>query len=344
VPAWWRWVGRHRGPVAIVAGLVVVAVVGTVVAVSVAEQGPGDVVQSYLDAIRSGDTQAALEIAGEPGDEENRLRFLSADALADDWTVDAVVERNVREDEADVDVTIKAGETARQGRFHVVKGDDGWTMESPFVKVDLTVGDLDVVELGDVRQPVQRDETTRSVPLLVFPGVYELYPGAKDRITFDPPLLVAAPGESSDATTRVTASYTLTDAGTEAAQKAVDASVDACAAQKVAGPPGCPFDVSEDSAVRRFDEVSDIAWTVVTHPEAHFATRRTGSGIELVVRRPGTVTVTGTGVSEDGARAPFTLTCEFGLDNLGIQVTLDGVEVSNAVGDDYSAALGTECF
>jgi hypothetical protein len=345
VPAWWTWVGRHRKPVILVALVVVVAVAGTLVAVStVGGQSPRDVVQSYLDAIRSGDTQAALEIAGEPAD-DGRLRFLSSDALADDWAVDAVVERHVRENEADVDVTLRAGKTAQQGRFHVVKGDDGWTIESPFVKVDFTVGDLDVVELGDVRQPVERDETTQAVPLLLFPGVYELYPSLKSRITFDQPLLVATPREANDTTVRFTAAYTLTGGGAEAAQKAVNASVDRCAAQPVVSPPGCPFDVAENSTVWGLDEVTDVAWTVQTHPVAFFVQERNTGGISLVVRKPGTVRVTGTGMPEDGgARTPFALTCEFGLDNLTLAVTQDGIEIGNVTGDEYSAPLATECF
>jgi hypothetical protein len=340
VPAWWTWVGRHRKAVGLIAGLVVVAVVVVLVAVpTVSERSPEDVVQSYLDAIRSGDTQAALEIAGEPA-EDDRLRFLSADALADDWTVDAVVERHVFDGEADVDVTLRAGKTTQQGRFRVVKGDGGWRIESPFVKVDLTVGGLDLVELGGVRRPVERDETTQSIPLLLFPGVYELYPSLADRITFDQPLLIATPRETDSETIQFTAGYTLTDAGAEAAQKAVNAGVDACAKQPVLGPPGCPFDVSENSAIWDLEDVTDVAWTVVAHPEAHFA-RTNGGGIDLVVRKPGTVKVTGTGLP-DGV--PFALTCEFGLDNLTFAVTADGVEIGKVTGDDYSAALTTECF
>jgi len=346
VPAWWTWVGRHRKPVSLVALAVVVAVMGTVVAVSVTAQTPKDVVESYLDAIRSGDTQAALEIAGEPdGEDDERLRFLSADALADDWTVDAIAERNVRENEADVDVTIRTGEISQQGRFHMVKGDDGWTMESPFVNVDLAVGGLDIVEIGDVRLPAEQDETTRAVPLLLFPGVYELYPSLENRIRFDEPLIVAAPGGTNAPVQRFTAEYTLTEAATAAAQNAVDASVDTCAAQSTVRPPGCPFDVSETAPIWSFTGVDDVAWTVVTHPEAHFAVTRNGGGLDLVLRKPGTVKVTGTGVPEDGgARTPFTLTCEFGLDNLTIDVPIDGVEIGNTTDDDYSAALATVCF
>ena len=341
IPPWWAWVGRHRKPVALVVVLVV-AVVVAVVVVPGGGPGPKDVVQSYMDAIRSGDTAAALEIAGEPED-DGRVRFLSADALAGDWSVEALAERHVGEDEADVDVTIRSGKTRQQGRFHMLKDENGWRMESPFVKVDLSVADLDVVELGRVRQPAERDET-REIPLLLFPGAYDLYPSLADRIAFDQPRFIATPTEADDLATRLTAGYTLTDAGAEAAQKAVDAAIDRCAAQKVPGPPGCPFDVAENSAVYSLEDVSDVVWTVVSHPVAYFAQAPNGSGIELVVRVPGTVRVTGTGVPEDAARTSFALTCEFGLDNLIPAVTPDGVTIGNKTGDDYSAALSTECY
>lgn len=343
-PPLWSWVARHRKPVLVIAGLLVVALTGTLVAVSVFTPGPKDVVQDYLDAIRAGDTEAALAIAGEP-DDDTRLAFLSADALADDWSVDAIAERHRREDEADVDVTINAGNTSRQGRFHLVNGDDGWTMEAPFVKVDLDAGALDVVELGKARQQAERNDSG-TVQLLLFPGVYELYPGFANRVTFEPSVLIATPRESEDSTLRLTTRRTLTDAGADAAQKAVDARIDDCAKQTVIEPPGCPFSGEEASVVRQQSDVADIAWTVVAHPEAHVVTGRTGD-LELVVRKPGTVRLTGSGVPDEPAGAPrtaFTLTCEFGLDNLTVAVTPDGIVAESFTSDQYAAALATECF
>ena len=136
--------------------------VPVVVAVS-SSSGPTAVVRDYLDAIRAGDTQAALEIAGEPKP-EGRLEFLSADALADDWTVDAIVERHRTDDEVDVDVTISTEHDSEQGRFHLVDDDDGWTIEAPFVAVDLVAGDLDVVELGGVRTRAVGHRAPAGVP------------------------------------------------------------------------------------------------------------------------------------------------------------------------------------
>jgi hypothetical protein len=345
VPPWWGWVGRHRKPVVLVAGLLVVGLVATLVAVAVFTPGPKDVVRDYLDAIRSGDTGAALAIAGEP-DEAGRLEFLSADALADDWSVDAVVERHRRDADADVDVTFSAGKTSQQGRFHLVNGDDGWTIEEPFVRVDLTAGGLDVVELGGVRRSAQRDTATGAVPVLLFPGVYELYPGFAERLAFEPSVLVATPQETKDATLRFTADYTLTDAGTAAAQEAVDARIDECAAKTEIGPAGCPFDAQENRVIRRLDDLADVAWTVVTHPEAHVVARNTGE-LLFVVRKPGTARITGSGVPAEPAGAPrttFALTCEFGLDNLTIDMTADGFTVRGATRDEYRAAVNTRCF
>lgn len=346
-PAWWSWVGRHRKPVGIVVALVVVAVVATVVTVSALTPGPKDVVQSYLDAIRAGDTQAALDIAGEPEDDD-RVRFLSEEALADDWSVTSVVERHRGENEADVDVTITAGDTTGQGRFHLVKGDDdGWTIESPFVRVDLVLGGLDTIELGDVRQPVGGDAQQGStVSLLLFPGVYELFPSLRDRVTFDPGVLVAAPQPSVDSTSQLTATYTLTEEGAAAANGAVAARVEECESMPGLSLDGCPFSAEYDPALYPYSDVVDITWAVTAQPEARFVPSP-GGALRMVVRTPGTVTLSGRGLPyepEGAAPKPFTVTCEFGVDGMAVAITVDGVTMNTVAGRPYAAQETTSCF
>lgn len=347
IPPWWDWVARHRKPVALVAGLAVVALVATLVTIATLTPGPKDVVQDYLDAIHAGDTQAALEIAGEPGDDRTRLRFLSPEALADGWSVDAVVERHRRDNEADVDVTLSAGETSAQGRFHLVDGDDGWTIESPFVRIDLTVPNLEAVELGGMRHPVRQAENQpATAQLLLFPGVYELYPSLADQVTFDPPVLIATPQLSMDYAVQLTADYTLTDDGVDATQEAVEARVRDCATKREISPAGCPFSGEEAPAVREFEDVTDVTWKVVTYPEAQVVRSNVG-GPALVVRKPGTVKLTGSGIpwEPDGAaRTTFAQTCEFGVDNLTVAVTVDDITVNGLTGNRYSAAQATQCF
>ena len=341
VPAWWTWVGKRRNAVLLVAGVLVVALAATIVTVSLVTPGPKDVVRDYLDAIRSGDTDAALAIAGEPED-DGRLRILSSDALAGEWTFDSIVERQRIEDEVDVDVTLRAGDVAQQGRFHLVDGDDGWKMESPFVKVDFISAGLDTVELGGVREPATVDATQNVVSLLVFPGVYEVYPSMADKVVFDPPLFVAAPFESDETTLRVEPSFSLTDAGVADVQRKIDAIVDECATVPDVDPSGCPFSAAEDSTVRGLDEIADVAWTVVQRPVAHVVA--TNGVLAPVVRKPGTVKVTGTGVPYEAPRTSFSLTCEFGVENIAVAMDGDGFAVARVNGDRYRAALSTECF
>lgn len=343
-PAWWSWVARHRKAVALVAGLVVVAVVATVVTVSVAADGPRDVVQSYMDAIHSGDVDAALAIAGKPED-DGRLAFLSADALADDWSVGAVVERHRRDDEADVDVTIVAGENTQQGRFHVVKGDDGWTIEAPFVDVELQVSGVSTVELGDVVRAADAAEPGTTIPLRVFPGVYDLYPSLAEQVTFEPGVLVAAPVPSPDRKLRFAAEYTFTSEGAAFANGAIARRVTECESATTIDPDGCPFSGEDERALFSYRDVTDVSWAVTRMPDARFVPGI--GGPRMVLREPGVVTLSGSGFpyEPDGAEAePFSVTCEFGVDNLAVAVTRSGLAVNGAVGRPYAAAEATHCF
>lgn len=343
-PAWWDWVSRRRKPVALVAGLVVVAVVATIVTVVVTTAGPKDVVQSYMDAIHAGDVDAALAIAGEPED-DGRLAFLSADALADDWSVGAIVERHRRDDEADVDVTIIAGDTAQQGRFHVVKGDDGWAIEAPFVDVELQVAGVSTVELGDVEQAVDAVEAGSAVPLRVFPGVYDLYPGLAKQVSFDPGVLIAAPMPSADQKLRFAAGYTLTRDGEAFANGAIAKRVTECETATTISPDGCPFSGEDERALFGFSSVKNVSWAVTRMPDAGFV--QDVGGLRMVLREPGLVTLAGSGYpyDSDGDEAQsFTVTCEFGVDNLAVAVTKDGLAVNGAVGRPYAAVEATHCF
>ena len=343
-PAWWSWVARHRKPVALVAGLVVVAVVATVVTISVTAAGPKDVVESYMDAIHSGDVDAALEIAGEPKD-DGRLEFLSADALAGDWSFGAIVERHRRDDEADVDVTITAGDTTQQGRFHVVKGDDGWEIEAPFVAVDLQVAGVGTVELGAVEQAVGATQPGSTIQLRVFPGAYDLYPSLAKQVTFEPGVLIAAPAPSPDQTLRLTAEYTLTGEGAAFANGAIAERVEECETATSISPDGCPFSGEDERALFSFSSVKDVSWQVTRMPDARFVADV--GGLRMVLRKPGLATLSGSGFpydSDSDEAQPFSVTCEFGVDNLAVAVTKDGLAVDGAVGRPYAAAQNTFCF
>ncbi len=334
------WLREHRRAAAVTAGLVVVAVVATAVTVSALGKEPTDVVAEYLDAIQAGDTETALEIAGEP-DTGNRLAFLTPDALTADWTVDALAERHRTEGEVDVDVTLRAGEETEQGRFHLTDDGDGWRIESPFVAVDLWTGDLDVVELGSARQPVEKakDAGRLRTRLLLFPGAYQLYPSMADRLAFAPSTIIVTPRPEGN-TFDVQPEVTLTNEGADAANDVLTRYVTDCAAKTGAEPAGCPFNAEEQ--LYGYEDVQDVTWELVHAPAASFAQSRDLSRLVAPVsRRPGLVRLTVTGVEDDGA-APTTVTteCEFDIDSLGITTTIDGFGVVH----DERAYLNTRCY
>lgn len=317
------WLKAHRTAAAVTAGLVVVAVVATVVTVAAAGKDPEDVVREYLDAIRAGDTETALAIAGEPNT-SGKLAFLTADALADDWTVDRVVERHRHEDEVDVDVTLRAGEETEEGRFHLTASEDGWRMEAPFVEAELWVGDLDVVELGTVAKPVEgvKGNGAGTVRVVLFPGVYRPYASLADRFTTTPTTIMAVP-QQKDTTLPVELEFALTKTGAANVNGAIARYVTDCAAKTGVEPDGCPFNA--EPLQYRYAEVQNVTWSVVTLPEASFLKQRSPErAINPVLRRPGVVRMTVTGIAEDGA-PPTTVTvdCEFGIDSLVITTTME---------------------
>lgn len=347
-PPWWEWMRKRRKPVLLVTGLLVVALVATLVIVAVVTPGPKDVVQKYLDALQAGDVDTARTIAGEPEDGQY-LAFLTEKALADDWTVDAIAERHRDEDDAEVDVTIRAGDLTQQGRFSLVHDDEaGWRLETPYVKVNLAVGDIDAVELGGERLPMHQSTPIAQngvAELLLFPGVYELYPSLAKRAKFEPSVLIATPQGSQDSVLQATPARTLTDAGEDEVQQAINKHVDECATRSDTEPSGCPFSARESSALRDFDFLDDVTWTVVNYPEVNFATGN-DNAIALDLRKPGTVRLTGTAVPDEpegAARVNIALTCEFGVDGIGVTLLMNGFQVSGGR-PDYTVQTSTKCF
>jgi hypothetical protein len=346
VPVWREWFGRHRRAVLIVAGVLVVGLVATFSGLAIASPGPKDVVEDYLDALRAGDTDAALDIVGKPNP-GSRLDFVTTDAMADGWTVDAVVVRNERDSgnsaEADVDVTIstKKKTESTQGRFHVVERDGEWRIDSPFVVATLEVRGMDTITLGRVTRTV-RVEPTGGVPVLLFPGAYR--PELGNRVSLSPNEFIAAPTPDEEFTQGFAPTMELTDEGVEQAQRAVDAHIDACVQRAEVEPTDCPF--SADNLVGYWAEVKSVAWQVTAYPEGVFEPSDTG-GFRMITRKPGTVRLTGTGFEEDPPAKRFAATCEFGVGDPDwglLTVDVSGDEVTINPDDSGSGAdLATRC-
>jgi hypothetical protein len=346
-PVWWEWFGRHRLALLIGAGVLTVALVATFVGIAISAPGPEDVVEDYLDALQAGDTDAALEIVGKPK-VGNRLDFVTTDAMADGWTVDSVVVHNLRdnsrEDEADVDVTISTKNETAQGRFHVVERDGEWRIDTPFVKLDMTVVGLDTITLGGVTRKVQHTDPAGDVPLLLFPGAYRP-DSTKSHVALSPGEFIATPQPSEEYPRSYTPTIELTDDGAQQAQRAIDAFIDDCAEKTDILPAGCPF--SADDVVGSWTEVKTLAWRVTTHPEAVFEPNGAG-GFALITRKPGIVELAGTGVEDEPPAKRFAATCEFSIGEqkygyLGLDLSAPEVAVVPARDTSLVADLSTRC-
>jgi hypothetical protein len=231
--------GWPRRPRTLIATAVAAAVVvaGGVFLLS-AEDSPVPVIQEYLDAIRSGNINAAMNMTDDPMVDGT---FLSAEALADDWRVDKVVERHRTDDMAEVDVTISAGGHSEQGRFSLTNVNGDWKIQDPFVEMALDIGPLDTVELGGDEAPSEQLESAgaRGVKVLLFPGAYRLYPSLADRITLESTHLLALPHEEPRPTVVITGE--LPQQGVNLAQQTFKDHLDNWVKQTVGNPKTCPF-------------------------------------------------------------------------------------------------------
>lgn len=313
------------------------------------EDDPVPVVQEYLDAIHAGRINAALVIAGDP--RGGFHPFLSADALADDWRVDEIVERHRAGDMAEVEVTISAGGNSEQGRFSLRNFDGDWTIQNPYVTVSLDIGPMDMVELGGEEVPSEQLDSTpaaTTVTVLLFPGAYRLYPSLADRVTLESTHLLALPHEEPQSPMVVTGE--LTEQGTDIAQQTFKDHLDNCVKHTVVSPKDCPFSARPDRrAVRTealidedtFTEVRDLSWRITAYPEVTFDPGN--GGFAVLPGKPGALRLTGSGIPPNGNesdRAGFTADCGFRIEYVWLAPAKDGFSVvpGNVIGVELSDA------
>jgi hypothetical protein len=290
--------------------------------------GPEEVVDAYLAALRRGDVQQALWIAGDPDlaamNEDASL--LSAEVLSGDWTVDQVVRRYPWDSgsEAIVDATLGApGGLRAQGRFQLSRDDDGrWSIDNPFDTVHVFPGPLDHVEINGV----VRLTDVESSAYLLFPGVYRGWTSLAGMFAGDPPAIIAVPGDDPR---RLAPPSELSPAGRAAAQRAVKAHLDDCAESTSLKPPGCPFAGGDYGSVgldhEYYLDPADLAWEILTYPEVLPVPGATTFGV--VPRHDGTVRLTGTGSplsGDEDDREAFSAECAIDVTRLYLRLTRTG--------------------
>lgn len=136
---------------------------------------------------------------------------------------------------------------------------DTWKVIDPFATVNVQTGAgvrPGTVKIGEATIPAPSDDATLA-SLSVFPGVVAVSAGAQPFYDAPAPVTVNALGTDSES---VQLEATLGATAQQAAQKAVNARVDACVKQPVANPQGCNIAVSSD--------IENITWKVLEYPVA----------------------------------------------------------------------------
>lgn len=270
------------------------------------DTSPGALVRSYLEAIRDGDVDRALDIAGvRPTGEE--AAFLTPAALDRDWVVNSV---SVEEDPfrwttVEVVITSGAGVTAT-GSFDLEReGEaDPWRFEDPLIRTSIRPSPLWYVEINGVTVPYQGDEKAslgeRWPFFLLLPGVYRFYadvPGLFDVPGDAVPMLPGSPHRlNDDLATVAVGPFTLEAGGVERAQAALNAYIDDCTRMGDKSLAGCPFGVELVLDPRDddnyFPDYRDIEWKVTKYPVV--AVGPGGDGLALTHREAGAATFTAT--------------------------------------------------
>lgn len=340
-----RWSRRRKWTVALAA--VVLLTVAGVVGCTVLRTDPEDVVRDYLDALRSGDAEAALEFVGDVSELGTASEvFLTDKAMARDWTVTKVVPRKVYEESATFDVTITAADkTSSTGRFAVDgSGPDGWRIENPLVRVDLSELPMGYAEFnGEVADaatikgsdPVFQNDLKLGVFAWLFPGAYTAF-GDSDGLELPTNTYVAVPGSTGTVETKprkFLPEITVTDDFVAEAHAQLKDLLDECAKSTEVNPPGCPFAGGyglEGSDVVSLDDGQDysvekVKWKIEAYPKIRLM--QTVGWFAVVEVEPGEVTISGKGsrdYEEDSEPRAFSGGCAIDLDYVLAELTEPG--------------------
>jgi hypothetical protein len=225
-------------------------------------------VQSFLRDVERGHLADALEVAGidrgrddvlltdaayaRAGDKITAHRITSVDQGSDRATVRAVLTQAGRS----VPATFELERTGTDwGVFPV------WSLRPP------ALGSVQVLVQGPPRSTVQvagadvRTDAGGFTELRAFPGSYDVHVDGGKWFTA-PDATAAVPGFGG-AAAPVSMTAALTDAGSQAASKAVDAWVDGCVASTSPAPDGCSFYAYGENPANTY---ADQKWTLDARP------------------------------------------------------------------------------
>ncbi|MEU8051902.1 M48 family metalloprotease [Micromonospora haikouensis] len=281
---------------------------------------PAQAVDGYFSALADHDARAALELltpaARSAAGDVDRLaalveakgyqppddvEVLSVDRDGDEAT--AKVEFSLAGQRVPAELSLRRQESATLGLFHEWRLAGGpVTLGVPGGQVGLTVNGVPV------------ETPPEGYILALLPGVYTV--GGQSTVLAETPAQAVAVVPGMDSAGQVRLEPVLAPGAREAAEAEVRRHLDACAAQKVAAPAGCPFRYYNGSAVKK------IAWKITEYPR--IAVELTGPATARVSTpydAQGSVLATGTTDGYFGA-TPFSDDDSFGVD--GVLSVVDG--------------------
>lgn len=304
--------------VGLVALSALLATGGILIAIITVERSPQTAAERFLTALSDNDPDAVVAtLTGRPG---GQTTLIGDDTTPTDGVTDFhIVSTTVEGTEATVtaEVTI-AGETSSVDvPLRLVRRDlgifDVWRVDSavlPTVYISFARPDgMDLTVNGGSLAAFDGPSES-AVPAL--PGTYVFEPtGGTDLYGAEPVTVTVGFGDKGTAALPVR----LTDAGTAAAQAAVNAQLDACVGQATLVPSGnCGFAASDDGAGATY---TNIRWEILVRPTVTFGDYTERDGWVVTPATPGSLRVT----------ADYDLPGEYGT----AEANIDGVEQAGRI-------------
>lgn len=323
----------------IVFGAIVALIVAWVAIDTATDRSPEEVVEDYLTAIANKDVDTALELAGDRGASVpygRQAAFLTASAIADDWWVVSVEETGQGEysSERRVKATIAGENGTASAEFDVGEFDGDWHLTDPFVQVTFPQSPLSFVQANDQIVPLESG-IVASNSYQLFPGPYRFFQSVPGVVDTPKPELVAAVPDVDDAgydeRNVVPGALTPTAATVRNVQQAINDRIDECATFATEAPFGtCPFATDgeiDTTNGKRVTEPWGLSWKVVNYPEISVKDDRTDEyapRFAVSMTKPGTVTLSGTGLDTDDKPTRFSITCDLDLGFYLVTIDADG--------------------
>lgn len=324
---------RLRIPNAVLAfAAAVIMVAAGVVAVSkwlpgrepVAEEA----VRSFLEAVRVGDVDAALALAG--GEVEGSDLFLVSEALDDRWETVGVAQVAYTESAegatAEVYAEIEAYDGTRLGhRYQVsLEGDDPVVLDA-LARAKYAPGGLGDLELNGYAADLG-DESY----VLLLPGVYELYESQPATLSLGVRPVLALGEQIIDLGGERPSGWLpqpwpqISEEGEAVLDEALETYLDDCAARVPLD--GCPF--APPPGDERIETTTEEAWRITAYPRVtatymgRFGTVE--RAFELSTAEPGLAEVEALIAEAGGRERRTTLNCAIWMEGVYAEFDLDG--------------------